>query len=45
MTSNKKPDIKIDPQTGLKERTVDLDDFMALKNFHTWLNPTGNQLF
>ena len=43
MSSNQQP--KIDPKTGLKERTCDIESFLKLADVETWGKPKGPNLF
>ena len=43
MSSHKKG--KIDPETGLLERSVNLENLLELKNIPSWSKPKGKDLF
>lgn len=36
---------KIDPETGLMERTVNIEDILEAKNIPSWGKPKGWDLF
>ncbi len=36
---------KIDPETGLMERSVNIEDILEAKNIPSWARPKGTNLF
>ena len=42
---SKEDKLPIDPETGLKERTVNIEDILEVKNVPSWGKPKGKDLF
>lgn len=41
----KEDKLPVDPETGLKERTVNIEDILEAKNIPSWGKPRGIDLF